>query len=54
MDGYGAGMEKTRNAYKILIGKPEERLRRRHEDNIKMVLKQIEYCGLNCIQLVQW
>ena len=39
-------MEQSRNAYRILVGKPEEkrslgRLRRRWEDNIKMDLREV-------------
>ena len=39
-------MEQSRNAYRVLVGKPEEkrplgRPRRRWEDNIKMDLKEV-------------
>ena len=39
-------MELSRNAYRVLVGKPEgkrplERLRHRWEDNIKMDLKEV-------------
>jgi hypothetical protein len=42
------GTDETRNAYNILVDKPEEkrplgRPRRRGEDNIKMDLKEIVY-----------
>jgi hypothetical protein len=44
--GYVARMEKKRNAYRILVGKPERkrplaRPRRRWLDNIKMDLREI-------------
>ena len=40
-------MELSRNAYRILVGKPEEkrpsgRPRRRWEDNIKMDLREVD------------
>ena len=40
-------MERSRNAYRILVGKPEGkrplgRLRRRWKDNIKMNLKEMD------------
>jgi hypothetical protein len=39
-------MGKTRNAYRILVGKPEVgRPRRRWVDNIKMDLRKIEWDG---------
>ena len=39
-------MEQSRNAYRVLVGKPEgnrplERPRRRWEDNIKMDLREV-------------
>ena len=41
-------MEQSRNAYRVLVGKPEGnsplgRPRRRWEDNIKMDLKEVGY-----------
>jgi hypothetical protein len=44
--------EVKRNAYRILVGKPEEkrplgRCRRRWEDNIKMYLSEIECNSTN-------
>jgi hypothetical protein len=41
-------MQETRNAYRILVGKPEgkrplKRPRRRWVDNIKMDLREIEW-----------
>jgi hypothetical protein len=48
-----------RSEYKILVGKPEgtRPLRRsRHEwiDNIKMNLREIEWGGMDWIDLVRW
>jgi hypothetical protein len=47
-----------RNAYKILVGKPEgksscERPRRRWEDNIKMGLREIGWENVDLIHMVQ-
>ena len=44
--GHVARMEQSRNAYRILVGKPESkrrlgRPRRRWEDNIKMDLREV-------------
>ena len=44
--GHVARKEKSRNAFKVLVGNPEgkkplERSRRRWEDNIKMVLREV-------------
>jgi hypothetical protein len=49
---------KTRNAYRILVGKPEgkrplRRQRRRWVDNIKMDLGEIGWDGRDWIELVQ-
>jgi hypothetical protein len=47
----------NRNAYRILVGKPEEkrplvgRHRRRWEDNIKMDLREIGWGGMHWIDL---
>jgi hypothetical protein len=51
-------MGETRNAYKILVGKPEGkrplgRPRRRGVDNIKMDLGEIEWDDRNWIELAQ-
>jgi hypothetical protein len=51
-------MGEMRNAYGILVGKPEEkrplgRPRRRWVDNIKMDLREIEWDGMDWIKLVQ-
>jgi hypothetical protein len=56
--GHVARMRENRNAYRILVGKPEgKRLlgRRRHrwEDNIKMTLRDIRLCGMDWIDLAQ-
>jgi hypothetical protein len=46
------------NAYRILVGKPEEkrqlvRTRRRWADNIKMNLREIGWHGMDWIDLLQ-
>jgi hypothetical protein len=51
-------MGEKRNTYRILVGKPEGkrplgRPRRRCEDNIRMDLKQIEWGGMDWIDLAQ-
>jgi hypothetical protein len=46
-------MEETRNAYAILVGKPEGRPRRRWVDNIKMDLREIGWGGMDWIELAQ-
>jgi hypothetical protein len=56
--GLVARIGATRNACRILVGKPEEkrplgRPRRRWVDNIKMVLKEIEWDGVDWIELAQ-
>jgi hypothetical protein len=48
-----------RNAYRILVGKPEGkrplgRPGRRWVDNIKMDLRKIEWGGMDWIVLAQW
>jgi hypothetical protein len=50
--GYVARMGAKRNAYRILVGKPEgksplERLRRRWVDNIKMDLREMGWYELD-------
>jgi hypothetical protein len=47
-----------RNAYRILVGKPEgkrplERPRRRWVDNIKMGLREIGWDGMNWVNVAQ-
>jgi hypothetical protein len=51
-------MEETRNAYRILVEKPEVKIplgrpRRRWVDNIKMDLREIQWDGMNWIDLAQ-
>jgi hypothetical protein len=51
-------MGATRNAYRILVGKPErkrplESPRRRWMDNIKMDLRDIRWDGMDWIELAQ-
>jgi hypothetical protein len=51
-------MGETRNAYRILVGKPERkrplgRPRRRCVDNIKMNLREIGRDGVDWIELAQ-
>jgi hypothetical protein len=46
------------NARRILVGKPERkrplgRLRRRWEENIKMNLREIGWCGMDWIDVAQ-
>jgi hypothetical protein len=36
-------MRETRKAYKILVGKPLRKLRRKWEDNIRMNLRVVGY-----------
>jgi hypothetical protein len=48
----------NRNAYRILVGKPEgkrplERLKRRWVDNINMDLREIGWDGMDWIDLAQ-
>jgi hypothetical protein len=50
--------KKARNAYRILVGKPEGkrllgRPRRRWEENIKMDLRDIGWVGMDWIDLAQ-
>jgi hypothetical protein len=51
--GHVARIGETRNAYKILIGKPERkkplgRFRRRWEDNFKMNVREIGFGSVCC------
>jgi hypothetical protein len=57
-EGHVARMGETRNAYRILVGKPEGkrrlgRPRRRWVDNIKMDLTEIGWDGVDWIDLAQ-
>jgi hypothetical protein len=54
--GHVARMGETRNAYRILVGKPEGkrslgRPRRRWVDNIKIDLREIGWDGMDWIDL---
>jgi hypothetical protein len=56
--GHVARMGQKRNAYRILVGKPEgrrplKRPRRRWVDNIKIDLREIGWDGVNWIDLAQ-
>jgi hypothetical protein len=56
--GHVARMGATRNAYRILVGKPEGKRplgkpRRRWVDNIKMDLKETAWDGMDWIDLAQ-
>jgi hypothetical protein len=56
--GHVARMEEKRNAYRILVGKPEGkrplgRPRHRWVNNIKMDLREIGWYGMDWIDLVQ-
>ncbi|KAJ4436535.1 hypothetical protein ANN_16566 [Periplaneta americana] len=56
--GHVARMGESRNAYKVLVGRPEGkrplgRSRRRWEDNIKMDLREVGYDGRDWINLAQ-
>ncbi|KAJ4433090.1 hypothetical protein ANN_15347 [Periplaneta americana] len=56
--GHIARMDESRNAYRVLVGRPEgkrslERPRRRWEDYIKMDLRDVGYDGRGWINLAQ-
>jgi hypothetical protein len=56
--GDAAQIRAMRNAYKILVGKPEgkrsfRRLRRRREDNIRMNFREIWWENLEWIHVAQ-
>ncbi|KAJ4431717.1 hypothetical protein ANN_20319 [Periplaneta americana] len=56
--GHVARMGKSRNAYRVLVGRPEGkrplgRPRRRWEDNIKMDLREVGYDDRDWINLAQ-
>jgi hypothetical protein len=56
--GHEARMGQKRNAYRILVGKPKGkrplgRPRRRLVDNIKIDLREIEWNGVDWIDLAQ-
>jgi hypothetical protein len=56
--GHVAQLGETRNAYRILVGKPEGKIplrrpRRRWVDNIKMDLREIGWDGVDWIELAE-
>ncbi|KAJ4443374.1 hypothetical protein ANN_05042 [Periplaneta americana] len=56
--GHVARNDESRNAYRVLVGRPEGnrplgRSRRRWEDNIKMDLREVEYDGRDWINVAQ-
>ena len=56
--GHVARMEKSRNTYRVLVGKPEGkrplgRSRRRWEDNIKMDLREVGYDPVDWIDFAE-
>jgi hypothetical protein len=56
--GHVEHTEGIRNAYNILIGKPEGkrplgRIRHRWKDNIRMNLREIVFEGVDCMHLAQ-
>ncbi|KAJ4444208.1 hypothetical protein ANN_05999 [Periplaneta americana] len=56
--GHVARMGESRNAYRVLVGRPEGKIplgrpRRRWEDNIKMDLREVGYDGRDWINLAQ-
>jgi hypothetical protein len=58
MAGHVAQFRKNKNAYRILVGKPEgnkplRRTRRRWLDNIKMDLRKIGWDSVNWIDVAQ-
>jgi hypothetical protein len=53
-----ASMEDGRGVYRVLVGKPDGkrplgRPRRRWEDNIRMDLQEVEFGGMDWIELAQ-
>jgi hypothetical protein len=58
LEGFKDTWGEKRNAYRILVGKPEGkrplgRLRHRWEDNIKTDLREIGWGGMDWIDLAQ-
>jgi hypothetical protein len=56
--GHVARMGEGRGAYRVLLGRPERRRplgrpRRRWEDNIKMDLQEVEWGGMDWIDMAQ-
>jgi hypothetical protein len=59
LEGQVERMGAVRNAYNILVGKPEgkrplERPRLRWEDNLRTDLREIKWEGVDWMQLAQW
>jgi hypothetical protein len=57
-EGHVACIVEMRNAYRILVRKPEKKIlfgrhRHRQEDNIKMDLREMGYEGVDWIHLAQ-
>jgi hypothetical protein len=57
--GHVARLGEKRNVYRILVGKPEGkrplgRARRRWVDNVKMVLREIGWDGVDWMGMAQW
>jgi hypothetical protein len=57
--GHVARMGKKRNAYRLLVGKPEGRRplgtpRRRWVNNIKMDLREMGWDSVDWVDLAQW
>jgi hypothetical protein len=57
MGGNAARIGERKNAYRILVGNPERRPlgrpRRRWVDNIKVAFREIEWDGMDWIDLTQ-
>jgi hypothetical protein len=56
--GHVAGLEEKRDAYRILVGRPEGRRplgrpRHRWEDNIKMDFQDVGWVGMDWIELAE-
>jgi hypothetical protein len=49
--GHVARMGEGRNAYRVLVGRPLERPRRRRENGIRMDLREIGWGSVDWIQL---
>jgi hypothetical protein len=50
--GHVASMGTKRNAYRLLVGKPEEK-RRRREGNIQMDLTDVAWAGMDWIDVAE-